>query len=264
MRPLLGWTAVAFGVFLAAQIAVARGDAGDTQTPGDTAKERAAAARERRAERIEQRKEALAEKRKEAADRRETLAERRKARETAKEKTDGVSHDYVEKRQSNQARRIDQGIKKGYLTSDEIAKLQAQQKSIEGMQQSFESDGNLSRDERRQLHDALDTASRCIWAEKHDTEGNPMPTYRLGKNVFAKDDFTAKMEDPNLSAADAKALCKDFHRVVTFKKKLATEDLSDDQRAKLQAEYNDLLNKYFEVRDAAPASTPADVNATKV
>ena len=153
---------------------------------------------------------------------------------------------------------------KGYLTSDEIAKLDAQQKSIESLQHSFESDGKLSRDERQQLRDALDTASRCVWAEKHDTEGNQMPTYRLGKNVFAKDDFTAKMEDPNLSKAEAKALCRDFHRVVTLKRKLATEDLSDDQRTKLQAEYNDLLNKYFEVRNAAPASTPADVTATKV
>jgi hypothetical protein len=253
---------VAFGIFLAAQVAAARGEAADAQPPADAAKERAATAQERRVERAEKRKEALAEKRKEAADRRETFAERRKAREAAKEKTDATPHDLVEKRQSNQARRIDQGIKKGYLTPDEIAKLDAQQKSIETMQQSFEADGKLSGDERRQLHDALDTASRCIWAEKHDTEGNPMPTYRLGKNVFAKDDFTARMEDPNLSKADAKALCRDFNRVVTLKKKLATEDLSDDPRAKLQAEYNDLLNKYFEVR--TPAPTPADSNATKV
>jgi len=261
MRSLLGWTVVAFGLFLAAQLATARGDATDTQTPGDTANERAVA-REKRAERIEKRKEALAEKRKEAGEKRETLAERRKAREAARERTDAASHDTVEKRQTNQARRIDQGIKKGYLTPDEIAKLDAQQQSIESMQQGFESDGKLSRDERKQLHDALDTASRCIWAEKHDTEGREMPTYRLGKNVFAKDDFTAKMEDPNLSKADAKALCKDFHRVVTLKKKLATDDLGADQRTKLQAEYNDLLNKYFEVRDSAPA--PAASTATKV
>ena len=262
MKSLLGWTALAFGLFLAAQIGTARGEAGDAQASGDAAKDRAAAAQERRAERVEKRKEALAEKRKEAADRRETLAERRKAREEAKERTDGASHDAVERRQSNQARRINQGIEKGYLTPDEIAKLDAQQKSIEAMQQSFEADGKLSPDERKALHDALDTASRCIWAEKHDTEGNQMPTYRLGNNVFAKDDFTARMEDPNLSKADAKVLCRDFRQVVALKKKLATEDLSADQRAKLQAEYNDLLNKYFEVR--TPAPTPPDAAATKV
>jgi hypothetical protein len=154
----------------------------------------------------------------------------------------------VDKRQDNQARRIQHGIKKGYLTPDEISKLEKQQKAIADMEASFKSDGKLTKDEAKSLRNALNEASRCIWAEKHDTEGGQMPTYRLGKNVFAKDELTAKMADENLSAAEAKALAKEFHHILALKKRLAKEDLTDEERAKLQAEYDELLNKYFEVR----------------
>ena len=169
-------------------------------------------------------------------------ADREKRRETR-----------VDRREENQAKRIEQGIKKGYLTTDEIAKLDEQQKKIAALESQFKSDGKLTRDEMKQMRTALDTASHCIWAEKHDTEGNQMPVYRLGKNIFAKDGLTAQLQIENLPVDQAKALMKDFRRTVELKRKLAKEDLSDADRAKFQAEYNDLLNKYFEIRE--PAAT---------
>ena len=202
-----------------------------------------------RREAAKERREAAKEKAEAAKEARESSKAEAKANlEAAREKKSDVAADRVDARQANQARRIQQGITKGYLTNDEIAKLNAQQSKIAQMESSLKSDGRLSRDESNRLRAELNEASRCIWAEKHDTEGNQMPTYRLGKNVFAKDNLTAKLADENLSAADAKALLKDFHRTVELKHKLAADDLSDTERTALQSEYDTLLNTYFEVR----------------
>ena len=168
-------------------------------------------------------------------------------RETKKEAATTQRGERVDNRQDNQSRRIEHGIKKGYLTAGEISTLQTQQNSIAQLESSFRSDGRLTGKEMQSLRTELNTASRCIWAEKHDTDGNQMATYRLGNNVFAKNDFTAKMGDPNLSATEAKALCKDFRRLTELKRSLSG-DLPEAQRTSLQTEYNQLLNQYFEVR----------------
>jgi len=160
------------------------------------------------------------------------------------EKREGV----VDARETRQGKRIQHGINKGYLTEDEVKKLQTQQDSIAALEASVKADGKMTGGDFRQLQQALNTASHCIWAEKHDTDGNQMPTYRLGKTVFAKSNLTTALANENLSNADAKALLKDFHRTVELKRKLSTGDLSAEQRAKLQDEYDELLNKYFEVK----------------
>lgn len=169
--------------------------------------------------------------------------DRRERREADREKN-------VDQREARQQQRIDEGIKKGYLTPDEVKGLEDQEKAITDMEAKFLGDGKLSRDEAKQLQGALNTASHCIWAEKHNTVGNQMPVFRLGKNVFAKDSLTSKLANPNLSRADARALLGEIRRTAHLKRELATGDLSDAERAKLQAEYNDLVNKYFELRDA--------------
>jgi hypothetical protein len=217
--------------------------------PDKAARDQAKAEKQRLREEAKAKREAekaaTKEKKQTANGARKTEIESRKAKDVgAKEKVE----QRVDKRQDNQTRRIQHGIKKGYLTPSEVSKLESQQKAIADMESSFKSDGKLTRDEVKSLRSALNEASRCIWAEKHDTEGNQMPTYRFGKNVFAKDDLTAKLQDENLSAAEAKALAKEFHHILALKRRLSTDDLSEEQRAKLQAEYDELLNKYFEVR----------------
>lgn len=163
------------------------------------------------------------------------------ASEKASERTD--------QRQENQTKRIDHGIKKGYLTDDEVKQLTKQQQDLAAIESSYKSDGVVTRDEAKTLRQSLDTASRCIWAQKHDTEGNQMPTYRLGKNVFAKDSITAALQDPNLSKSQAKAFASDFRKLTNLKQQLATGDLTDEQRSKAQAQYNELLNTYFVVKN---------------
>ncbi len=192
---------------------------------------------EKRAE-IQERIEANKEKR-------EALKEKIEARKAEVEANRGKS---IDNRQARQEKRIEHGINKGYLTSDEVQKLENQQKAIADLEEQFKSDGKLTKEEFRQLQTELNEASRCIWGEKHDADGNQMPAYRLGKNVFAKDEFAKKMADENLSKEEARAMLKDFRRSVELKRLLAG-DLTEEERAKLQAEYNDLLNKYFAVRD---------------
>ena len=191
-------------------------------------------------------KKAVAEQKK--ADAKE-LAQKAKADAQAKKAaTDGTptakSTDATEKRQDRQEKRIEQGIKKGYLTPAEISKLNAQQKNIESMQQQFNGDGKITRDESKQLRSSLNDASLDIWTEKHDTDGKQMPVYRLGKDVRLNADVAAKLADDNLSKADARKFLGDFHSLVEMKKKLSGS-LADGERATLQAQYNQMLGLYF-------------------
>lgn len=181
----------------------------------------------------------------------EAKAKREEAKEKIKEKKEALQHgaeQRIDARQDNQAKRIQHGINKGYLTADEVTKLQNQQQTIANLETSALSDGKLTKAEFVDIRTALNEASRCIWAEKHDTEGNQMPAYRFGKNVFAKDDLTAKLANENINPDEARALMKDFRRMTELKRRLATEDLSDADRAALQTEYDNLLNQYFVVR----------------
>lgn len=176
---------------------------------------------------------------------------REEMKEKREQKCEELQHgaqQRIDARQANQAKRIEHGIKHGYLTPEEVVKLETQQKSIANMEKNAFADNKLTREEWAELRQALNEASRCIWAEKHDSEGKQMPPYVLGKNVFAKDDLTAKLQDENLDKETAKVLIKDFKRLMELKRKLSNDELSDAERTALQNEYNDLLNLYFEIR----------------
>ncbi|OGV55804.1 MAG: hypothetical protein A2X49_11445 [Lentisphaerae bacterium GWF2_52_8] len=182
------------------------------------------------------------------AEREAKTAERKTDKEAKSEEKNKGRENSVDKRQANQEKRIEHGINKGYLTADEAKTLQDQQQKIADMESSFKSDGKITKDEAKQLRSELNTASANIWAEKHDTDGNQMATYRLGKNVYAKDSYTSQLSNPNLTGAEAKAISSDFRKMLEMKRTLATGNLSEADQAKMQSGYNDLLNKYFEVR----------------
>jgi hypothetical protein len=133
------------------------------------------------------------------------------------------------------------------LTEAEATALQNQQKTIADLEASYKSDGKLNGKEAKDLHQALREASLCIWAEKHDTEGKQMPTYRFGKNVVAKDSLTQKLQaGQEINVTEARAITKDFRQMMRIKHQLATQDLPPAQRLILQNEYDNLLNQYFE------------------
>jgi len=157
---------------------------------------------------------------------------------------------WVDRRQAVQARRIEQGVRNGSLTAEELAKLRAQQEAIEQLEDAYKGDGKLTLQERRDLHMKLNYASRCIFAEKHDAEGTQMPVWRFGGNVYAKEAFLKQLEDESLTREQARQIIRDFRTALRLKHRLASENLGEDERARLQAEYNEILNRYFEIREA--------------
>ena len=80
----------------------------------------------------------------------------------------GVNH-----RQSHQTGRIAQGVKTGELTQDEAQNLRSERRDIRELEQSYKSDGTLTKDERVDLHQQLNQQSRDIYAEKHDEDTRP-------------------------------------------------------------------------------------------
>ena len=198
-------------------------------------------------------KEAREEKKEQIKENRENQKEQAKEnREAKRDKVEGDREsrreNYIDRRQDNQERRIQHGIDKGYLTQEETLSLKSEQNKIADMENSYKSDGKLSKDEMKSLRDELNVASCNIWAEKHDTDGKQMATFRFGKNVFAKESFTSAMANQNMTGAEAKALTSDFRKMMALKSSLANDNLSADERSKKQSEYNELLNKYFEIR----------------
>ncbi|HBC86951.1 MAG TPA: hypothetical protein DCZ94_08365 [Lentisphaeria bacterium] len=182
----------------------------------------------------------------------EKISANKENREAVKDKVNNKietrRENYVDNRQDHQTDRIQHGINRGYLTPEETQSLKIQQQEIAALESSYRSDGKLSMPEMKDLQSALNVASANIWAEKHDTDGVQMATYRLGKDVFAKSSFTSQMANQDMTGADAKALTSDFRKMLGLKTSLANDNLSDEERTQKQTEYNELLNKYFEVR----------------
>ncbi len=76
----------------------------------------------------------------------------------------------VNQRQRNEQNRIAQGARSGELTRNEAKGLRSEQRDIRQEERAYKSDGKLTRDERQDLHQDQNVASRNIYAEKHDND----------------------------------------------------------------------------------------------
>ena len=76
----------------------------------------------------------------------------------------------VDRREHKQKQRIKQGVKSGALTKEEGRALAAEQKAIRAKEREMKSDGSLTREERKELHQDLNEASGNIAEQKHDAE----------------------------------------------------------------------------------------------
>jgi hypothetical protein len=76
----------------------------------------------------------------------------------------------IERRQNNQERRIEQGIRSGELTRREVRGLVAEQRRIEREQRRAQADGVVTRREGAAIHHDLNQASRHIARQKHDRQ----------------------------------------------------------------------------------------------
>jgi hypothetical protein len=76
----------------------------------------------------------------------------------------------IDKRLDNQEKRIEQGTQSGALTSREARRLKAREARTEADLAAAKADGQVSRVERKGLHQELNGNSRAIRRQKHDRQ----------------------------------------------------------------------------------------------
>lgn len=75
--------------------------------------------------------------------------------------------------QYNQHQRIQQGNRSGQLTPNESRYLKSQEHSLQQEKRQYKSDGSLTKQERQDLHQDLNTLSKEIYRQKHDAQNMP-------------------------------------------------------------------------------------------
>jgi hypothetical protein len=76
----------------------------------------------------------------------------------------------IDKREANQERRIEQGVKSGQLTDKEAARLEKGQARVRKMETKALADGKVTPQERAKIERAQNRESRKIAREKHDAQ----------------------------------------------------------------------------------------------
>lgn len=74
----------------------------------------------------------------------------------------------LDKRQENQEKRIDQGVKSGALTAKEAGNLEKREAKLEADKQAAKADGKVTPAERRKLQHEANRDSRAIYRKKHN------------------------------------------------------------------------------------------------
>ena len=81
----------------------------------------------------------------------------------------------VDKRQENQAARIEQGKASGQLNAKEAARLEAGQARVAAAETKAKADGKVTKKERAKLQHKENKQSRHIAKQKHDKQVAPAP-----------------------------------------------------------------------------------------
>jgi len=76
----------------------------------------------------------------------------------------------IDKRQANQEKRIEQGVKSGELTSKETAKLEKREAKLQSDKQKAKADGVVTKQERAKLQHEANRDSKAIYRQKHDAQ----------------------------------------------------------------------------------------------
>jgi hypothetical protein len=76
----------------------------------------------------------------------------------------------ADRREHHQKQRIKEGVRSGQLTREEAKGLRNQQREIRTKEREMKSDGVLTPQERKDLHQDLNESSKHIFEEKHDAE----------------------------------------------------------------------------------------------
>ena len=77
----------------------------------------------------------------------------------------------IDKRQAEQQKRIDQGVKSGRLSGREAAKLEKGQAKVQRMEDKAKGDGVVTAQERKRITHEQNKQSKRIARQKHDRQG---------------------------------------------------------------------------------------------
>ncbi len=84
--------------------------------------------------------------------------------------TTGALADKIDNRQTQEAARIQHGIRDGQLTVRETITLKSEQARIAAMERRAKADGRVTHREAAAIDRAQDAASRHIYQETHDSQ----------------------------------------------------------------------------------------------
>jgi hypothetical protein len=76
----------------------------------------------------------------------------------------------IDQRQANQEQRIEQGLRSGQLTRDEVQRLHEGQREIRRMERRAMADGRITPREAARIEHAQDEEGRRIAQERHDRQ----------------------------------------------------------------------------------------------
>ena len=76
----------------------------------------------------------------------------------------------IDKRQANQEKRIDQGVKSGQLNEKEAARLKKREDKLQADKEKAQADGKVTKQERAKLQHEAKRDSRATHQQKHDAQ----------------------------------------------------------------------------------------------
>ena len=76
----------------------------------------------------------------------------------------------IDKRQANQEKRIEQGVKSGELTKKEAGRLEKRESKLQADKEKAQADGKVTKQERKQLQHEASRDSKAIYRQKHDAQ----------------------------------------------------------------------------------------------
>lgn len=181
----------------------------------------------------------------------------------------GTKDPGVNRREHNQEGRIGQGVRSGQLTKEEAQGLATTQKEIRQEEKAYKSDGVLTKDERKDLHQDLNAASKEIYSEKHDTETRPGVKPAEPKPLGTKDPgvnsrqanqeqrIKQGVQSGELTKHEAHTLAEKEARLAAMEKRLKADgSLSAEDRTYLQRRLDFLSKDIAREKNDGQKQTP--------
>ena len=165
----------------------------------------------------------------------------------------------VNKRQTHQKHRTQQGVRSGQLTKDETKELAGTRREIRQEEREYRSDGVVTKEERKDLHQDLNAASKDIYQEKHDSDTQPGVTPAEpgtpgtrdpgvnARQANQKERIAEGFKSGELTKKEAARLAHKEARLARIEKRLKEDgSLTAEERAKLQSYQNKLSAEIYQ------------------